>query len=146
MAAALALGAKGVWCGSIWLTTIESGCLPVVKHKLIAAKSEDTVRSRALSGKPSRMLRTAWVQEWARADTPEPLAFPLQPVAAGRYLHRIEQAAGGHVSPDSGAGALITTPVGQVVGMLSGERSCRQVIISVETTLADDDVEKSSRA
>src|SRR5215216_3461370 len=59
LAAALALGAEGVWCGSVWLTTEEAETDPVVKQKFLAAKSSDTVRSRSLTGKPARMLRTA---------------------------------------------------------------------------------------
>ncbi|MGH3555388.1 MAG: nitronate monooxygenase, partial [Mycobacterium sp.] len=59
IAAALALGAEGVWCGSVWLTTEEAETPPVVKDKFLAATSSDTVRSRSLTGKPARMLRTA---------------------------------------------------------------------------------------
>lgn len=66
MAAALALGAKGVWCGSIWLTTIESECSPLVRQKLIEATSEDTVRTRCYTGKPARYFRSSWIDEWIR--------------------------------------------------------------------------------
>ena len=52
IAAAMALGAKGVWCGSVWLTTEEAETDPVVKKKFLAATSKDTVRSRSLTGKP----------------------------------------------------------------------------------------------
>jgi NAD(P)H-dependent flavin oxidoreductase YrpB (nitropropane dioxygenase family) len=131
MAAALALGAKGVWCGSVWLTTVESDVLPVVKQKLIAASSADTVRTRSMTGKPSRLLRTAWVEEWERPDTPDPVPHPLHPVAIGRYIERIDRAAAGEVSPSVGAGALANTPVGQLVGSLTQETSCRQVLINM---------------
>ena len=46
MAAALALGAQGVWTGSIWLTVAEADTNPIVVEKLLAANSRDTVRSR----------------------------------------------------------------------------------------------------
>src|SRR6201993_2462763 len=78
LAAALALGAEGVWCGSVWLTTEEAETDPVVKQKFLAASSRDTVRSRSLTGKPARMLRTAWTDEWDREDAPPTLAMPLQ--------------------------------------------------------------------
>ena len=58
MAAAMALGAQGVWCGSVWLTTEEAETHPAVKEKFLAATSADTVRSRSLTGKPARMLRS----------------------------------------------------------------------------------------
>jgi len=60
IAAAMALGAQGVWCGSVWLTTEEAETHPVVKEKFLTATSSDTVRSRASTGKPARQLRTAW--------------------------------------------------------------------------------------
>jgi NAD(P)H-dependent flavin oxidoreductase YrpB (nitropropane dioxygenase family) len=129
LAAAFALGAQGVWCGSVWLTTAESDTLPVVKKKLIAATAEDTVKSLANSGKPSRLLRTAWAEEWARSDTPNPLPNPLQPMAVGRYMARIDRAAASeHTNPQEGPGALASTPVGQVVGLMNSETSCRQVV------------------
>src|SRR5205823_13659784 len=64
IAAAMALGAEGVWCGSVWLTTEEAETQPAVKQKFLAATSRDTVRSRSLTGKPARMLRSAWTDEW----------------------------------------------------------------------------------
>ena len=48
MAAAMALGADGVWTGSIWLTVDRERLGGVVTEKLLAATSTDTVRSRAL--------------------------------------------------------------------------------------------------
>ena len=73
IAAALALGAEGVWCGSVWLTTDEAETAPAVKDKFLAASSSDTVRSRSMTGKPARMLRTAWTDEWNRPENPDPL-------------------------------------------------------------------------
>ena len=83
IAAAMALGAQGVWCGSVWLTTEEAETHPVVKEKFLAATSSDTVRSRASTGKPARQLRTAWTDEWDDPKNPDPL-----PDAAARHAHR----------------------------------------------------------
>ena len=57
MAASMAMGASGAWCGSVWLTTSEAETNPVVKEKMLAASSRDTVRSRSRTGKFSRQLR-----------------------------------------------------------------------------------------
>src|SRR2546423_1717153 len=73
MAAAMALGADGVWTGSIWLTTIENDYGNVITEKLLAATSTDTVRSRAFTRKPARQLRTAWTDAWGSPDSPGPL-------------------------------------------------------------------------
>src|SRR5262249_17901499 len=70
MAAAMALGADGVWTGSIWLTTTESDVHPVAVQKLLKASSRDTVRSRSLTGKPARQLKTAWTEAWDGPDSP----------------------------------------------------------------------------
>ncbi|MEO7379524.1 MAG: nitronate monooxygenase family protein [Sphingomicrobium sp.] len=129
LAAALALGAEGVWCGSVWLPTAESDLLPVVKRRLVDAAAEDTLRTRAMTGKPSRLLRTAWVDEWERPDTPDPLPNPLHAVAIGPYVARIEKAAASpSASPNEGPGALAPTAAGQVIGLLKAETSCRQVV------------------
>ncbi|MBV8789547.1 MAG: nitronate monooxygenase, partial [Mycobacterium sp.] len=91
VAAALALGAEGVWCGSVWLTTEEAETVPVVKEKFLAASSSDTVRSRSMTGKPARMLRTAWTDEWERPDAPAPLPMPLQSALVAEAQERIQR-------------------------------------------------------
>ena len=78
IAAAFALGAEGVWCGSIWLTTDEAETDPAVQQKFLAASSSDTVRSRSLTGKPARMLRSAWTDAWEEAGAPSTLPMPDQ--------------------------------------------------------------------
>ncbi|MFD9076710.1 nitronate monooxygenase, partial [Streptomyces lasiicapitis] len=61
VAAALALGAQGVWLGSVWLTVTEADLHSrALTRKLLAAGSGDTVRSRAQTGKPARQLGTEW--------------------------------------------------------------------------------------
>ncbi|RYX92227.1 MAG: nitronate monooxygenase [Comamonadaceae bacterium] len=129
MAAALALGAVGVWCGSVWLTTAESECSPLVRAKLLRATSEDTVRTPAFTGKPARFLRSAWVNEWEREDAPPILPTPLHTIATRPYRRRIDRAAeSGRYGPDEGAAALISKPVGQVVGMMNEDTSVRAVM------------------
>ena len=66
----MALGADGVWTGSIWLTVAENTSGGVVTEKLLAATSTDTVRSRAFTGKPARQLRTAWTEAWEAPESP----------------------------------------------------------------------------
>ncbi|MGH9243819.1 MAG: NAD(P)H-dependent flavin oxidoreductase [Acidimicrobiales bacterium] len=125
VAAALALGAEGVWCGSVWLTTDEAETHPVVKEKLLRAGSSDTVRSRASTGKPARQLRTAWTDEWDRSDSPEPLPMPLHGMLVAEAQTRIARAAG---RPGSGAEQLATYFVGQAVGMMNEVKPATQVV------------------
>jgi NAD(P)H-dependent flavin oxidoreductase YrpB (nitropropane dioxygenase family) len=134
VAAALALGAEGVWCGSVWLTTEEAETPPVVKDKFLAANSSDTVRSRSLTGKPARMLRTAWTDEWERADSPDPLGMPLQTALIGGPQRRINQAA---AHADSGARDLATYFVGQVVGSMNKVQPTSAVVLEMVSEFID---------
>jgi NAD(P)H-dependent flavin oxidoreductase YrpB (nitropropane dioxygenase family) len=125
MAAALALGAEGVWCGSVWLTTNEAETSPIVKEKFLAATSADTRRSRSLTGKPARMLRTAWTDAWDAPDAPVPLGMPLQSMLVADAQRRIQRVA--HKA-DSGARQLATYFVGQVVGQMNEPKATRRVV------------------
>ena len=124
-AAAMALGASGVWTGSVWLTVREADVSPLVKEKLFSARPKDAVRSRSLSGKPARLLRTAWTEAWEREDCPGTLPMPLQYMACAEAQTRI-----GLAARKDGAKAreLVGMPVGQVVGRLTEEVSSADVI------------------
>lgn len=125
MAAAMAMGAAGAWCGSVWLTTPESETNPIVKQKMLAASSRDTVRSRSRTGKPSRQLRSAWTDAWEREDAPKPLPMPLQTMVAEPPLRLIDKLAqGGH----AGAQDLATYWVGQGVGLMNSTQSSGAVV------------------
>jgi len=89
--AALAMGAQGVWMGTAWLTTEEyrSHLPAAVLDKLLAAGIEDTVVSRADSGKTLRQIRTAWSEEWESAQAPRTLRMPLQDILIGDLLGAI---------------------------------------------------------
>ena len=134
VAAAMALGAEGVWTGSVWLATEEAETTDVVKEKFLAASSSDTVRSRSLTGKPARMLRTAWTDEWERSDTPDPLGMPLQTALISDPQYRINQAAN---HPDAKARELATWFVGQVVGSMDKVRPARAVVLDMVEEFID---------
>ncbi len=134
VAAALALGAEGVWCGSVWLTTNEAETPPVVKEKFLRATSADTLRSRSLTGKPARMLRTAWTDAWQEPGAPQPLPMPLQSVLVGEAQRRIHRVA--H-KPGSGAQQLATYFVGQVVGQMNAPKSTRHLVAEIIEEFAD---------
>ena len=125
MAAAMAMGASGAWCGSVWLTTIESEVEPIIKVKMVAANSSQTVRSRSRTGKHSRQLVTPWTEAWESESAPEPLPMPLQPMVAEPALQKVNKlAAGGH----EGAKDLATYWVGQGVGLMNQSISASDVV------------------
>jgi len=131
--AALALGAEGVWCGSVWLTTEEAETHPVVKQKFLRATSSDTVRSRSLTGKPARQLRSAWTEAWEDPANPDPLPMPLQPRLVREAQARINRTA--HNNP--GAEQLANYFVGQIVGSMSHVKSVRSVMEELAVEYAD---------
>lgn len=121
VAAALAMGAQGVWCGTIWLTTTEhSGHMdPKLVRKLLDATSADTVISRSESGKTFRQIRSAWSDEWAAEEAPEPLKMPYQDVLVGDLLGAIDEHS---VEP------LLHSAAGQGIGYASELRPVADVI------------------
>lgn len=125
IAAALALGADGAWTGSVWLTTKESDLHPVVVEKVLQATSRDTVRSRSMTGKPARQLRTGWTDAWDAPTSPGTLPMPLQFMATAEAISRIHRNAD---NPQSRARELVGTPIGQVAGMMRSVRPVRDVI------------------
>lgn len=127
MAAAMALGAAGVWTGSVWLTTEEAETHPVVKQKFLEATSSDTLRSRASTGKPARQLRSAWTDEWADPANPDPLPMPLHGVLIAEAQQRIQRSA----ASTPGAEKLVNYFVGQVVGRMDKVRPARAVLLDI---------------
>jgi NAD(P)H-dependent flavin oxidoreductase YrpB (nitropropane dioxygenase family) len=122
IAGALAMGAQGAWTGSIWLTVAESDSQPLIIEKLLEAGSRDTVRSRALTGKPARQLRTEWTDAWERPDSPGYLPMPMQFMLVSDALRRIARV---------NRRELTGFPVGQVVGMMNQVRPARDVILQL---------------
>jgi NAD(P)H-dependent flavin oxidoreductase YrpB (nitropropane dioxygenase family) len=133
IAAALALGAQGVWCGSVWLTTEEAETHPVVKEKFLSATSADTLRSRSKTGKPARQLRSAWTDEWSDPANPDPLGMPLQMILVGEAEQRIARTA----ASNEGSRRLINYFVGQAVGMMNESKPATTVVFDLVEQYVD---------
>ncbi len=126
VAAALALGASGVWMGSAFLAAAEydlgvrGGAGPsVIQQALLAATSSDTVRRRIYSGKPARLLKSRWTDAWDAEDAPEPLPMPLQNVLVSEAHQRMSASA----DPTT-----VAMPVGQIVGRMNEIRPVADII------------------
>jgi NAD(P)H-dependent flavin oxidoreductase YrpB (nitropropane dioxygenase family) len=134
MAAAIALGAAGVWTGSVWLTTHEAETSGFIREKILHATSRDVVRSRARTGKPARQLRTAWHDAWEGPSSPGTLPMPLMSMVSRVALARIEEAAeGGH----EGARKLASYYAGQGVGLMTESKSAAGVVRAFMEEFAD---------
>jgi len=119
VAAALAMGAVGVWMGTAWLFCEEEHTHPNVLAKLIAGGSADAVISRADSGKTLRQIRTAWTDEWASDDAPVPLKMPYQDILVGDILGQIDR---------HEIDALQHSPVGQSVAYFDEQTTVAEVM------------------
>ncbi|MEU7907139.1 nitronate monooxygenase family protein [Actinoplanes sp. NPDC049118] len=119
IAAALALGARGVWMGSVWLGTAEYRSAPALRQALLRAGSADTVRSRIYSGKPARLLRNRWTDAWTGPDAPGPLPMPLQNLLVADAHARLME---------SGDPTVVPMPVGQIVGRMNQVRPVADVM------------------
>jgi NAD(P)H-dependent flavin oxidoreductase YrpB (nitropropane dioxygenase family) len=128
IAAALALGAQGVWTGTIWLTVEEADTEPVLKERILQATSADTTQTKSMTGKPNRFLRNDWTDAWAAPEAPEPLPWPLQLKLSSPALARITRAQNPR---------LVGTSVGQSVGMVNAARPARRVLLDLVEQYAD---------
>src|SRR6202046_3667251 len=124
IAAALALGAVGVWMGSAWLLTKEytlTTSATAVQQALLAATSSDTVRSRIYSGKPARLLRNRWTAAWEQPGAPAPLPMPLQNVLVAQAHQRLMLAGAPDVVPMPAGQISEIRPVADVIATLVRE-------------------------
>ena len=134
MYAALATGAQGVWCGSLWLTVAEAATTPIEKELLLAAASNETVRSASVTGKPVRMLKNAWTEAWDTGNNPQSLDAPMQMMAIGNAMKRMRR------FPEQSR-QLMFVPVGQVVGRMNQVMNARDVVMQ----LVEEYLETSER-
>lgn len=124
MAAALALGAQGVWTGTMWLMATEADMQPAVTENMIAATSRDAIRARVMTGKPARQLRTKWTEAWERDGAPEPLPMPLQGILYSEAAERFTRV---------GSRDFSGTPAGQIIGSLNAVRPAKDMMLDMVT-------------
>jgi NAD(P)H-dependent flavin oxidoreductase YrpB (nitropropane dioxygenase family) len=118
LAAALALGAQGVWVGTAFLATNEANVTPENKQRFINITEEDTRVTRLFSGKTLRHPVTPLVEDWEGAGLK---ALPMG--VQGVLSNHVQLAA-----KKSGRGELIYQPAGQIVGMVKEIRPAAAVL------------------
>jgi NAD(P)H-dependent flavin oxidoreductase YrpB (nitropropane dioxygenase family) len=122
LAAALCLGAAGVWTGTLWLASRESDVDMIVKEKLLAATADDTCYSNCISGMTMRTLKCPWTEEWSRPEAPSVLPAPYQMLLSSDYI----QGANDHRRED-----LMTEAAGQGVGFVTTMKPARQIVFDL---------------
>jgi len=77
LAAALSLGAVGVWMGTRFIASAEAHAAQTYKETVVGAGDTDTTRTRCYSGKPMRCRTNDYILDWeGRPDEIQP--FPMQ--------------------------------------------------------------------
>jgi NAD(P)H-dependent flavin oxidoreductase YrpB (nitropropane dioxygenase family) len=135
MAACMAMGAAGVWTGSVWLATSESETSEIFREKMIAASSRDAIRSKGRTGKPARQLRSVWTDAWDRApDSPGALPMPLQSLISRDAFASIDRSA---AAGNAQARDLVSYFVGQGVGLIDSVKSAGAVVQEFKEDFAE---------
>lgn len=134
MAACMAMGAAGVWTGSVWLATVESETSEVFREKMIAASSRDTIRSKARTGKPSRQLRSAWHDAWEGPGSPGSLPLPTMGLISQPAFAAIDRSV---LAGNPRARELVSYWIGQGVGLVDGIKSAGSVVQEFKEEFAD---------
>jgi NAD(P)H-dependent flavin oxidoreductase YrpB (nitropropane dioxygenase family) len=134
MAGLMAMGAAGAWTGTVWLATTESETSDVVRDKMVAATSRDTVRSKHRTGKYSRQLRSRWHDAWEAANAPQALPMPVMSQIAEPAFELIDRAA---QKGNAEARELMSYFMGQGVGLIESVRSATAVVQEFKEDFAD---------
>lgn len=124
IAASLAMGAQGVWLGTLWLGTRESGLDPFEKQALFDTGTGGTVRRKARTGKTVRMTRSVLSEVWEQPGSPGYLPTPLQGVLYNEAHARVVRAQ---------RGDLFSFPAGQSVGAVNAETSVGEVMSTLRS-------------
>ena len=103
LAAALALGAQAVWMGTRFIATHEAHAGDLYREAVVSARDEDTLRTRCYSGKPMRVKKNPYAEEWETRPG-DIQAFPMQ------VMHSVREGVMGGIG-------------GQIEG-LDPDRSC----------------------
>jgi NAD(P)H-dependent flavin oxidoreductase YrpB (nitropropane dioxygenase family) len=122
LAAALALGADGVWTGSLWLTSRESDVNMPLKERLLEAETEDTMYSNCISGYTMRTTRCPWHDEWMSDAAPAVLKPPLQMILSSNYIQG---------SLDYQRKDLMTEAAGQGIHYVKEMKPARQILSDI---------------
>jgi enoyl-[acyl-carrier protein] reductase II len=131
IAAALALGAQGVWMGTRFIATPEAYCHDNYKQRVVSLDEEGTVVTRAASGKPCRLIRNNFTREWEKREG-EIQPFPVQAARVGRdagiRARELGDVDNGNAPCGQSAGLIREiVPAGEVV---------RRLVVEAEEVLA----------
>jgi NAD(P)H-dependent flavin oxidoreductase YrpB (nitropropane dioxygenase family) len=118
LAAVLALGAVGAWCGTAFLVAAEANQPELQKQRILDAAAEDTVVTRLFSGKTMRNVTNPLIEAWEESGL---RALPLG--AQGAIVRDLV-----HSLRAAGREDLLMNAAGQTAGMLHAIRPASEIL------------------
>lgn len=138
LVAALALGAVGVWTGTIWQTAHEYPLPDWIKEQLLNATDEDAVVSKVYTGKTARFLKNKYIEAWNQPGAPKTLPAPFQnlysPMPLWVTTDRPE-ALSQFEKPQ--VREWVSTAAGSAVGLIKELKSARQITYDMMSQAID---------
>jgi enoyl-[acyl-carrier protein] reductase II len=123
LAAALALGAQGVWMGTRFIASREAHAGALYKQVIVDAGDEDTIVTRSYSGKPMRVFRNEWVADWE--SRPQDIQkFPMQAMLS--HQAGVMGGIGGQIEGLSRERSAFA--MGQGAGAIHDVKSCAEIV------------------
>jgi NAD(P)H-dependent flavin oxidoreductase YrpB (nitropropane dioxygenase family) len=118
IAAALAMGAIGVWCGTAFLVAEEANQPDLQKQRVLAAGDEDTKVTRLYSGKTMRNITNPLIEAW-EASGLQPMPMGLQGILIQDLVYSLRKA---------GREDLLMNAAGQASGLLTRIRPAAEIL------------------
>jgi len=127
IAAALAMGAIGVWCGTAFLVSKEANQPDLQKERVLAAGDEDTKVTRLYSGKTMRNITNPLIEAW-EASGLQPMPMGLQGILTQDLVYSLRKA---------GREDLLMNAAGQASGLLNEIRPAADILHDMVAGAAD---------
>ncbi len=127
LAAALALGAIGVWVGTAFLVSQEANQPEIQKQRILAAGDEDTRVTRLYSGKTMRNITNPLIEAW-EASGIKALPMAIQGMLVADLIYSCRKA---------GREDLLMNAAGQISGLLTESRPAADILNDMVTQAAD---------
>ena len=129
LAASLCLGAVGVWMGTRFIASQEAHAGELYREVILEASDEDTIRTRCYSGKPMRVKKNAYVEDWERR--PQDIQpFPQQAMLSrnagvmggiGGQIEGLDPDRSAFAMGQSAGGIRDVPPAGEIVRRIMAE-------------------------
>mmetsp|Transcript_7778 Transcript_7778/g.16753 ORF Transcript_7778/g.16753 Transcript_7778/m.16753 type:complete len:349 (+) Transcript_7778:58-1104(+) len=122
LASTLCLGAAGVWVGTRFIAAEEANSSTVHKKRVLEAKSVDTTRTIAFTGRPCRVMKTPYVVDWETNRSDE-----IKKLTSQGTIPFAKDVQEGKASPSE----FFPSLMGQVAGAVTSIKPAKEIVHSM---------------